>query len=152
MLGCASLDINVEEKKSENYKIGKLPKHWEAIQDTQADASFSSLRSAATIYINSLCERYNNASLDILSQNLLRGVDDVEIEVEEFVTLSNRKAKHTVATGSLDGVQVKMNIYVLRKDYCLYDFTYTARPGNYEKDVKDFENLLHTFKTVDNKE
>lgn len=147
-LGCASLDITIEEKKSENYKIAVLPKYWKAIQDTQADASFSSSRSAATIFINSLCEKYNNASLDILSQNLLRGVDDVEVEVEEFVTLAKRKAKHTVAQGSLDGVQIKMNIYVLRKDYCLYDFTYTARPEHYEKDLKDFENLLRSFKTT----
>ncbi len=147
LASCASLDINVENKKSEKYEIGKLPDYWAPIKDTTADASYWSKKTGATILINSLCEKYGSASLYVLTQNILRGVDDLNAEVEEEIMLVDRKALHTIATGKIDGVLIKTNIYVMRKDYCIYDFTYQVQAEFYSKDVKDFENLVKSFKT-----
>ena len=147
LASCASLDINVENKKSENYQIGKLPDYWEPIKDTLADTSYWSKKTGATILINSLCEKYGSASLFVLTQNILRGIDDLNTEVEEEIMLVERKALHTVATGKIDGVSIKTNIYVMRKDYCIYDFTYQVQAESYSKDVKDFEDLVKSFRT-----
>lgn len=147
LASCASLDINVENKKSEKYEIGKLPDHWGPVEDTTADQSYWSKKTGATILINSLCEKYGSASLFVLTQNILRGIDDLNTEVEEEIMLAERKALHTVASGKLDGVLIKANIYVLRKDYCIYDFTYQVKAEHYSVDVNDFEKLVKSFKT-----
>jgi len=144
---CASLDINVENKKSENYEIDKLPKHWAPVKDTLADNSYWSKKTGATILINSLCEKYGSASLFVLTQNILRGIDDLNTEVEEEITLAERKALHTVATGKIDGVSIKTNIYIMRKDYCIYDFTYQVKEESYPQDVGDFEKFVKSFRT-----
>ncbi len=140
------MGINVEEKKSENYSLDRLPSYWTKIENTKADAAHLSQKTGATIFINSLCEKYNSTPLSILTQNLLRGVDDLEIMTEEDVTLASRKSLHTIAIGKLDGVAVKMNMYVLRKNFCIYDFTYSAKKEQYNTNVKDFETLVHSFK------
>src|SRR3989344_2698405 len=76
---CSLMDISVEPKRSKNYKIGALSKHWTVLLDAEADYSFWSQKNVATISVNSLCEKYESASLNILSDNLLRGIDDVKI-------------------------------------------------------------------------
>ena len=61
--------------------------------------------------------------------------------------LDEREAKHTIATGKLDGVAVKMNIYVTRKNYCIYDMSYSAIDKNYDIDLSDFEKLVSSLKS-----
>ena len=145
--GCATLNISIDEKKSTQYEYATLPQHWKHIENTKADASFWSEKSAATIFINSLCRRYENTSLHQLTRNLLLGIQDISIIKTESIMLDEREAKHTIATGKLDGVAVKMNIYVTRKNYCIYDMSYSAIDKNYDIDLSDFEKLVSSLKS-----
>ncbi|MBI2027571.1 MAG: hypothetical protein HYS98_07215 [Deltaproteobacteria bacterium] len=61
------------------------------------------------------------------------------------IRLDEREAQHTIATGKLDGVLIKMNIYVLRKNYCIYDLTYSAKINTYDVGVVEFERFVAAF-------
>ena len=49
--------------------------------------------------------------------------------------------------GAVDGVPLKMAVVVMKKDFCLYDFSYFAPPGGFSRGISDFEGYLNGFKT-----
>jgi hypothetical protein len=52
---------------------------------------------------------------------------------------------HTVVVAKLDGVPKKFDVWVLKKDGCVYDLYYIAPPDRYESGVGDFEGFVHGF-------
>jgi hypothetical protein len=54
---------------------------------------------------------------------------------------------HTVLDAKLDGVRMSYDIYVLKKDQCVYDFVYVAEPSRFEQGAPAFEQFVSGFRT-----
>ena len=62
---------------------------------------------------------------------------------------SQREALRSRYRAKLDGVPVELLFLVLKKDQCVYDFTYVAPLGRYEERLAGFESWVHGFHAED---
>jgi hypothetical protein len=60
---------------------------------------------------------------------------------EETIPFDAREALHTVLRAKLDGVEMQYDIYVLKKDGCVYDFVYVAPPARFADGAPLFEQF-----------
>ncbi len=63
-------------------------------------------------------------------------------------SLDGREALRSRYLARLDGVPVELELVVLKKDNCVFDFTYVAPPGaGRSRAWPDFDTLLAGFRT-----
>ncbi len=64
------------------------------------------------------------------------------------IPFDGREALHGRLTAKLDGVPMGYDLFVLRKDGCIYDFVYVAPPARVAEGVPGFEHFVQGFHTV----
>lgn len=131
------------------YKIGKLDSTWRKVKFEENDIAFYNGAFAAIIQINATCRRdYEDVSLKILTDQLLYGLTGRRIKLQEKRIFRRRSALYTELTASLDGVPVRAAMMVMKKDECIYDFTYLARPHNYTRGIGSYHRVLQGFRVL----
>jgi hypothetical protein len=102
----------------------------------------------ATIVVDALCgPKYDDAPLNRLARELFQRLRHPKIASEREFTLDGRSALRVDGSGDVDGVPLKMAVAVMKKDFCLYDFSYFAPPETFARGVGDFEGYLRGFQT-----
>ena len=64
------------------------------------------------------------------------------------IPFDEREAMHTRLRAKLDGVVMDYDVFVLKKDGCVYDFVYVADPAKSEGGAVVFEQFVETFHTL----
>lgn len=59
--------------------------------------------------------------------------------------LAGRAALRTVSQGRLDGVLLQCEFVVMKKNGCLFDFMYVARPDAFENGRSQFQKVVEGF-------
>jgi hypothetical protein len=67
---------------------------------------------------------------------------------QDVIPFDAREAQHTVMRAKLDGVDMQYDIYVLKKDGCVYDLVYVAPPAAFADGAARFEQFALGFHTV----
>jgi hypothetical protein len=75
------------------------------------------------------------------------GTTERTFETEEVIPFDRREAMHSVMRAKLDGVPMQYDIYVMKKDGCLYDLVYVAPPGRFADGASDFERFARGLRT-----
>lgn len=105
-----------------NKKIRVNPGiEWSRINNDQADYAYIKKDSNSILFINSLCKKYENSSIKDLMFSLL-GSTNYKILNEKNLTLFNRETIAYEIKSKVDGVTTYLNIILLKKDRCIYDF------------------------------
>lgn len=131
------------------YRIGELSADWRRIDVGDANLAFRH-REGGTLLANSMCgaDHIEDVPLDVLTNQLLFGVEERrEIERKEL-TLDDRAALRTHLVGSLDGVPVELDLVVIKKDGCTYDFQLITGPAEYAARRPEFEAFFLGFHRV----
>lgn len=112
------------------YRVAELPSAWQFVSADGNDVAY--YRSGmGTIAVNSTCTEYDDVPLSALVNHLLFDTTSRHVLVEETVTLVGRGARHLLVNLELDGVPLQIELYVLRKDGCVYDLSHVrARAVN----------------------
>lgn len=134
-----------QPKKNEDYKVMKVDGDWATLVDTLADVAYVNRETGDTISITSTCEKYKDIPLEQLMENILLGMSDAKKLKDEKFTLDEREAQRVVLIANADGVPIKSQVVVMRKNFCIFDFIYTARPKNYDSQVKTFDKFVESF-------
>jgi hypothetical protein len=138
----------VYESKDTSYEIGKLSDNWRRINIEGGDIAFWNGDLRATITVNSTCRKKTNYSLKALSQSLLIGITDKQMVETRELTINGEKALESIYLGKLDNVSIKLGAVVLKKDNCVYDFTYTSSPDDFDGGFDDFREFVSQFKVI----
>ena len=116
-----------------SYRIGTLPSSWQRQNIEGGDLAFKNTQFDGTMTVDSTCnEKKKNYSMKALSESLLIGITDKEALSREEITVGGVPALKTIYTGSLSNVPLKIATVVLRKDICIYDFTYASSPERFD--------------------
>jgi hypothetical protein len=83
-----------------------------------------------------------------LVQHLLIGFTEREMVTEETIPFDGREARHVVARARLDGVPMMLDLYVMKKDGCVFDMAYVAEPQRFASGQPVFEAFAHGFHTL----
>jgi hypothetical protein len=127
------------------YSIGEPPRGWSPEGFSDNDLFFHAPDKRHSIAVNSTCDGYGDAPLDVLTRHLVEGFSDVEQVEKRDLPMDGRSGLFSRFRARLDGVPIEMALVVLKKDGCVYDFTYLSPPGRYDDDRATFEALLARF-------
>lgn len=128
------------------YKVGFLPEGWKLTKGKGPGIIFRDQNSKATIATEALCGRaFEDISLSLLTDHLFAGLKDVKKIKSDSWQLSNREALYTEARANLDGVSVQINVVVIKKNQCQFDFLTTSRPEFGAQTREDFLNFVKGF-------
>jgi hypothetical protein len=157
-IGCGSapprLEAGVYREGPVAFRIGDVPTDWHPVRVEGATLAFRDEPHLASILLDGRCYRKDDdVPLVALTDHLLMGTTGREIFSQETVPFDEREAMHTRLRAKLDGVPMDYDIFVLKKDGCVYDFVYVADPrkGTSEESESGkgaFERFTSTFHTL----
>lgn len=128
------------------YKFGLPGAGWEPLDQKGAQVVWASSSYPAVIHLDSQCGKHGDSSLEQFTDHLMidfREWKKVSQQVEPF---AGRDAVRTVVVGELDGVQqMQMELLVLKKDGCLFDFQLLAPPSHFAQGKADFDRVVSGF-------
>lgn len=145
--GChrVSFEDSVLSKKQVDYRIGELPHYWHRVFVEGNDLAFSEADTGRALSVNSTCEGHGDPPLQVLTRHLLMGFTERQEVSQHLISLDGREALRSRHLAKLDGVPVQLELVVLKKDGCVFDFSYVAPPGQAEPRMPDFDHLLAGF-------
>ena len=124
LVGCGIGGPLREDKSAVGYQLGSLAaERWtrQAKSESGADTVFDSQKNGSIIALQSVCDRYPNASLESLMKQMLSPLSDREVISESKRSLDGRDSLWTRVRGSLDGVPVESQLVVYRKNNCIFE-------------------------------
>jgi hypothetical protein len=143
----ASYEGAVFKRGSLSYRTGALPPQWKRFRVEDANLAFKH-EGGGAIVANGICgenDKIEDLPLDVLVNHALFGVEATqEVDREEF-KLDARAALRSHVTGTVDGAQIELDLVVLKKDNCTFDFQLVARPDEFKARRADFEAFYKSF-------
>lgn len=145
LAGCAhadSFDGRVFRKAGVTVHVGPVPPGWRRIEVEGADLAFRDKARNGSVLFDVRCgQRDDDAPLSVLTGHLIMGTTERQFDGEDTVPFDGREALHTLLRAKLDGVPMQYDLYVTKKDGCVYDFVYVAPPGHFAEGAAEFEGF-----------
>lgn len=134
-----------------SFQTGPLSPAWEGPKIRQKQLVYEQDDWGATILTDALCgPKFSEAPLSRLASDLFHSLGsrkNVQVERDAVFRLGGRQALRRRGMIEMDGVALMMDVVVMKKDFCQYDFVYFAPPLNFSKGEADFEGYFRGFKT-----
>lgn len=147
--GCATAQFRagIYDDGVVRYQVGELDRRFERVEIGDNDLAWHS-RGLGTISVNSTCTNYEDVPSIALLNHLLFGTGERKYRVEETTTLDGRGALHVIADVELDGVPVSLDLYVLKKDGCVYDLSHICKRETFAQAQPLFAGFVSQFKVL----
>jgi hypothetical protein len=127
------------------YKLGEPGKGWHEMRLEQANGAWHDDALDASILVNSHCAGVADSPLEGLTSDLMMGMTDRNIESQKTIPFSGRDAMETVATAKLDGVERKLEMFVLKKDGCVYDIVLDSDSAHFDAAQAGYSKVRDGF-------
>ncbi len=149
LVGChrATFEDSVLRKSDVKYRVGPLSQDvWERRGFADNDLAFVERGDTGrVIATNATCRDHDDPSLQVLTKHLLMGFTERQDLGQRTFTLDGREALRSRYVARLDGVPVSLELVVLKKDNCVFDFSYVAPVGTADARMADFEGVFSGF-------
>lgn len=123
---------------------------WQPLEASPAALAYRHEAANAQIMVHARCGKDgDDVPLQALHAHLFLQFTDRVVHVQETVPFDGREALHTELTASLDGVPRRYDVWVLKKDGCVYDLLYMAPEESFEQGRGAFAALVDNFATVE---
>ncbi|MEQ9323963.1 MAG: hypothetical protein RIF41_32660 [Polyangiaceae bacterium] len=132
------------------FRFGEPGGGWERLEAAPAAIAYRNEQSRASMMVNARCgEDGDDVPLIALTNHLFLMFTDRQIVTQEVIPFDDREAMHTVMNAKLDGVPMTYDVWVLKKDGCVYDLLYLAPEATFDGAHASFDGLVRGFATVD---
>jgi len=139
------LENNAFKKRDLTYQIGTPKNSWRRLFVEDADLAWINQNEDSAILVNSQCKDIKDLPLKALTVQLLIGMTEQNLISQTAKPSAGREALETILTAKIDGVLRKLNIFVFKKDGCVYDIVFSAPPQTYNKEVFAYEEVRNHF-------
>jgi hypothetical protein len=144
-----SFDGNVYREGKIAFQVPNTPSGWKRIDVTDASLAFRDDPHSGSVLLNARCLTADDRTpLVALTNHLLIGATEREYLSQGTEPFDGREALHTKLKAKWDGVPMLIDVYVLSKDGCVYDFIYLGAPGAFEQGAPAFESFVRGFRTL----
>jgi hypothetical protein len=149
--GCAGARIvDGVYQSPKGYRFALPSDGWTLTRATRADIEITHGPEPGGIVVNATCRDVpSRATLDVLARHLLIGLRDRTIVSVEDISLNGKVARHAVLEGRLASGEdpVRVELYVVRDDRCVYDFLYAAPTASFDDLRARFHDVVRSFRT-----
>jgi hypothetical protein len=142
-----SFKDNVYRDSHTAYRVGLLGPSWHRFDLSGGNLAFHH-EQGGSIYANATCKGINDVPLDVLTNQALFDVERKHELGRERFTLDGRVALRTRLTGSVDGVEVELELVVMKKDNCVYDLQLVAGGQIFAEREADFGRFVDGFQQL----
>ena len=152
-LGCGggrSFDAGVfRQGEHIAFRVPEPPASWRRLEMAQASLAFRDDAAGASVLVNAQCKRADDDTpLAALTNHLLIGTTERQLESQTVAPFDGREALQPKVRAKLDGVPFAFDIFVLKKDGCIYDFVLVAPEESAEASRPTFEGWVRGFRTL----
>ncbi|HEY8090660.1 MAG TPA: hypothetical protein VIF09_22515 [Polyangiaceae bacterium] len=137
----AAFEGGVLRKGEVAVRLGPVPQVWRPVQVQGADLAFHDARGGSAMFDVRCGQRDDDAPLSILTEHLIMGTTERDFSSQETVPFDGREALHTLMRAKLDGVPMQYDLYVMKKDGCVYDVVYVVPPDRFTEGEADFDRF-----------
>lgn len=131
------------------FRVGSVPPSWHRIEVEGTAFAFRDDEARATVAVSARCHQDgDDVPLRALTEHLFLHFSDREVKSQQRVMLDGREALRTELAAALDGVPRHYTVYVLKKDWCVYDFMHIAAPSSPGSSREDFDRFVRGFATL----
>jgi hypothetical protein len=131
------------------FRIPPVPAVWESLRHSHAGLAYRDPPSHATILLNGRCHvDGEDVPLLALTNHLFMQFTERDVVLQEVVPFDGREAMHTELSAKLDGVPMRFDVWVLKKDHCVYDLIYFAPHETASRGLPEFQRVVRGFATV----
>ncbi len=129
------------------YRVGELPQGWKQLRTKARAIIFYNEELKASIATDAFCgDSVPDASLDSLGGQIISALDNRTVTSEHQFMLAGRGALRQLVEGTMDGVEVHLNLVIVRKDNCVFDL-YAIMPRQVRELVEeDFDLFVDGFR------
>jgi hypothetical protein len=131
-----------------SYRYGPVPGSWRAIEIEGNDVAWLDRDTDGVVHVDHSCANDQDVPLPSLVQHLLIGFTEREFVTEETIPFDGRDARHVVVRARLDGVPTMLELYVMKKDGCVYDIGFVAPPARFSAGQPAFTAFVQGFATI----
>ena len=144
-----SFEANVYRNGPIAFRVPERPAQWRRLEVDDASLAFRDDANSASVLVNARCLSADDRTpLVALTNHLLIGATEREYVSQATEPFDGREALHTKLKAKWDGVPMMIDVYVLSKDGCVYDFVYLAPPNASEDSLRAFEAFVRGFQTL----
>lgn len=144
--GGSSFDGQVYRQGPVAFAVPAVPGGWSRLDVRDASLAYQDDAHAATIMVNARCRSADaRTPLVALTTQLLIGATEREIAEQKLEPFDGREALHTTLRAKWDGVPMNLDVFVLSKDGCTYDFVRVARQRDGEDAYEGWVRGFHTL-------
>lgn len=132
------------------YRIGRLSGQWQVIDSGSGDIFFWNNEAMATITIDSVCDKNKlKYNLKALSDSLVVGIKDKEMVKRDDIMVDGSEALYTQYEGIYESERIGIATIVVKKQECIYDFSYSALAPKFNKYLEDYLSFASDFRVID---
>jgi hypothetical protein len=143
-----TFDDGVFRKGAVAVRVGPVPAGWRRLTVDGADLAFRDDERSGSVLFDVRCGRDDDAPLSVLTDHLIMGTTEREFDAQDTIPFDRREALHTLLRAKLDGVPMNYDIYVMKRDGCVYDLVYVAPPARFAAGAADFEHFATGLESV----
>jgi hypothetical protein len=145
----ASFDGTIYRGSGFAFRVPVRPASWQPLAAEGTGLAFRDADAGATVAVSGRCGKdADDVPLAALTRHLFLQFTEREISLEELVPFDSREAMHTVMSAKLDGVPKKFDVWVMKKDSCIYDLYFVTGPERFDAGVGTFRQFVSGFATV----
>ncbi len=134
-------------RKETTYRFGNPGPGWQPVRNLKdVQVAWTHRELGAVIEIHAQCDGQGDSSLDQYTDHLRIDWTSWEVESQEQTRLVDRAALRTVVTAELDGVVRRNELWVVKKNGCLFDLHYSASPAGFAGGRADFARVVEGFR------
>ncbi len=115
---------------------------------SQADGAWQSPSTGNSISFFSDCKA-NTLPLKVIRTNTFSGVEALKVIDEVIINYNDREALRSIVLGKMEGVPIKINLIIFKKNMCTYSLSYIALIDQYNKELTNFTKFTESFKVYD---
>jgi hypothetical protein len=147
--GAPSFDGTIYRGEDVAFQIPPAPAGWERLPVSDAAVAYRDAANGATIAVSGRCGGgEDDVPLAALTNHLFLSFTEREVLKQEVVPFDGREAMHSVLSAKLDGVPKRFDVWVMKKDGCVYDLLFIADPARFDAGYPAFEKLVRGFATL----
>ncbi|MCX4244692.1 hypothetical protein [Paraliomyxa miuraensis] len=130
-------------RKEATYAFGDPGPQWQPVRNLK-DVQVAWVRReiGGVIEIHAQCDDQGDSSLDQYTDHLRIDWTSWDVETQEQTRLIDRAALRTIVSAELDGVPRRNELWVVKKNGCLFDLRYSADPPHFGDGQGDFANVV----------
>ncbi|MFH1654375.1 MAG: hypothetical protein ABIE74_10040 [Pseudomonadota bacterium] len=129
-----------------HYNVGELSKDWKKLKSRARAILFFNREFDASISTSGYCERGDSVrKLDQLAGELASSLKNRRTISEKYLSLDGKDAYSLETRGTLDDAPVYMNVVVVKKGGCSFNFLLIVSDGLSDKVKSDFAQFYGGF-------